>query len=254
MKEETFLIGRWQCHAPESHRWANRVAILLLAGLLAEMHLAGELVAQEVHSQANRRQQTVTRVVPLSSRAKNGIGTGTEKERRETPKTWYEQSNSKATDKNQELLPTDSLGIPQNTVLDVFIPKLAPGTTAEIDFNISGNLGCIAYLNAWIDWNDNGRWEVAEQIVLDHLFEPGNSTLRISVPLSAAPGFANAKISVQSQRHDPKQDLACSKGAKDYYILVNAKTRILANRSVQASQGIPESSRLLAGTLAANDD
>jgi uncharacterized repeat protein (TIGR01451 family) len=55
------------------------------------------------------------------------------------------------------------------------------------------------YLNAWIDWNQNGNWsDVGEQIATDLNLSSGNNTLMVTVPLTAPHGVTYTRFRFSS--------------------------------------------------------
>ena len=113
--------------------------------------------------------------------------------------------------------------------VEVIIPKLVPGTDAMIVFNFGIAPGKLSYLNAWIDWNNDSHWSESEQIVLDKPVTRGKESLRISVPIGAKVGFAQARFRlynrpllgmVEQERPDP---------LNDNYVFLDMPRRILAD-------------------------
>lgn len=63
-----------------------------------------------------------------------------------------------------------------------------PGLVAGRSANVGVNANVAGYLNAWIDWNDNGDFEAGERIATDAPLTAGNSSVSITVPGDATTG------------------------------------------------------------------
>ncbi len=78
----------------------------------------------------------------------------------------------------------DATGTPDDED-GVTLPVMAAGTTA----NISVSASVAGYLNAWIDFNNDGDWsDAGEQVFTDQALTAGTNSLMINVPNSAVIG------------------------------------------------------------------
>ncbi len=70
----------------------------------------------------------------------------------------------------------------------VMLPSMIAGQTVTIPVVVTNGLGAAAFLNAWIDYNNNNSFEAGEQIVTNTAVAVGlsNSTINLSVPVPAA--------------------------------------------------------------------
>jgi hypothetical protein len=64
----------------------------------------------------------------------------------------------------------------------VTVPALVQGRTALINLQISNAPGCV---DGWIDWNCDGTWQPAEQVIATGLLAPGFHSFAVAVPLWA---------------------------------------------------------------------
>ncbi|MFO1485862.1 MAG: GEVED domain-containing protein [Verrucomicrobiaceae bacterium] len=85
----------------------------------------------------------------------------------------------------------------------VTIPSLMPGTNGSAAVVVTNNTGSIAYLNAWIDLNNNGSFaDSGEQIATDVTVATGsngtNLNLSFAVPATAVPGSRGTRFRLTS--------------------------------------------------------
>jgi uncharacterized repeat protein (TIGR01451 family) len=85
----------------------------------------------------------------------------------------------------------------------VTLPTLTPGTTGSATVVVTNNTGSPAYLNAWIDFNNNGSFaDAGEQIATNITVATGtngvNQNLSFSVPLNSVPGTRGARFRLTS--------------------------------------------------------
>ncbi|MCL1145402.1 LruC domain-containing protein [Shewanella marinintestina] len=71
------------------------------------------------------------------------------------------------------------------------------GETAIILVDATGGDG---FLNAWFDWNQNGEFDLEEQIILGERIDDGQNTLSIEVPSWAKAGPTWARFRLSTQR------------------------------------------------------
>ena len=88
--------------------------------------------------------------------------------------------------------PGDEDGVNHFTTL---VTNAASTNAAAVDVTVSGSDGL---LNAWIDFNQNGVFEVAEQIFTDESVAVGTQTLSFTVPAGAMPGGTFARYRIDS--------------------------------------------------------
>jgi len=78
----------------------------------------------------------------------------------------------------------------------LIIPVLTPGFATSFNLEVNDGAGAGGFVDIWIDYNQNGSWEPAEQVYSGFL-PVGIHMININVPLGAIPGttFARARIS-----------------------------------------------------------
>ncbi|MCK8043449.1 LruC domain-containing protein [Shewanella sp. 1CM18E] len=81
------------------------------------------------------------------------------------------------------------------------------GESAILLVNATGGDG---FLNAWFDWNQNGTFDLEEQIILGERIDDGQNTISIEVPSWATPGPTWARFRLSTQR-----DIAPTGGVGD---------------------------------------
>ena len=108
------------------------------------------------------------------------------------------------------------------TLAASYIPAIA-GTATVVVTNSSG---AAAYLNAWIDYNNNGSFaDVGEQIATDMLVATGthgaSQTLSFTPPLNAIPGQRGARFRLTSVTNPPPVGAAGSGEVEDVMVTIN---------------------------------
>jgi ELWxxDGT repeat protein len=109
-----------------------------------------------------------------------------------------------------------------------FNNALMPGMNADIDAQVSVD----GYLNAWIDFNRDGDWDDAgEMIINDEWVAAGSNTVSFSVPGAAANGFTYARFRFDSDGWLQPTGFAPDGEVEDYRVLVGSN-QPLANAGV----------------------
>ncbi len=85
----------------------------------------------------------------------------------------------------------------------VTIPSQTPGTAGSATVVVTNNSGAAGYLNAWIDFNNNGSFtDAGEQIATNTLIANGTNgvtqTVNFIVPVTAVPGQRGARFRLTS--------------------------------------------------------
>lgn len=75
------------------------------------------------------------------------------------------------------------------------VTSLETGKEAIVIFEVSND----SYVNAWIDWNKNYKFEEEEKIINEHFSSKGVNRLLIEVPLEALEGNTWARFRVSNQ-------------------------------------------------------
>jgi subtilisin-like proprotein convertase family protein len=88
----------------------------------------------------------------------------------------------------------DLTGLPDEDGVMNF-PIIAPGIKQT---PIQIQASAPSFLNAWIDYNQNGTWETSEQIAGDVPMVAGANTLLLDVPLTALPGTTYTRLRLTS--------------------------------------------------------
>jgi len=107
--------------------------------------------------------------------------------------------------------------------VEFLAPELVPGDTAEIRVSASG----ICYLNAWIDFGqDGGFGEPGDQVTVDLPLTGGGVTdlLSIPIPVGIPPGDSFARFRCSSQRGVTASGAAPDGEVEDYPVLVSVVT------------------------------
>ncbi|MCB1275934.1 GEVED domain-containing protein [Prosthecobacter sp.] len=81
----------------------------------------------------------------------------------------------------------------------VTMPVLTPGSTGNATVVVTNNTGSAAYLNAWIDFNNNGSFtdageQIATNIVVAHGTNGTSQNLSFNLPVNAVPGSRGARF------------------------------------------------------------
>jgi hypothetical protein len=120
------------------------------------------------------------------------------------------QPNATATGDDANGTPDDEDG--------VTIPALYAGQSAALVINVTGAAG---KLDAWIDWNRNGAFNVGEQIATNRAVALGNNTLNVSVPADAANNVSlAARFRISSAGGLAPTGLASNGEVEDYMVMV----------------------------------
>ena len=96
-------------------------------------------------------------------------------------------------------------------------PILAAGELALVDVeaSVAGGL-----LNAWVDFNANGVWEMSEQIFADEPLMMGTNNLDFEVPVDAVQGATFARFRLDSGGGLMPTGLATDGEVEDYELLI----------------------------------
>ncbi len=115
--------------------------------------------------------------------------------------------------------------------------------------NLSGALG---YLNAWVDWNNNGSFaDAGEQIATNTSLATGMNAqaqaVNFTVPAGAIPGQRGARIRLTSVQNPTPLGAAGTGEVEDYLLTVNCPTITLSPASLTTpTVGAPYSATLTA--------
>jgi hypothetical protein len=79
----------------------------------------------------------------------------------------------------------------------IFPLALISGSPSSVQALVTGTNGI---LQGWVDWNADGIWSAAEQIITDQSVSPGINTVNFPVPIAATntPVYARFRISTQT--------------------------------------------------------
>ncbi len=88
----------------------------------------------------------------------------------------------------------------------VTVPSQLPGTAGSATVVVTNNSGAASYLNAWIDFNNNGSFtDAGEQIATNTLIATGTNgvtqTVNFIVPVGAVPGQRGARFRLTSTQN-----------------------------------------------------
>jgi uncharacterized repeat protein (TIGR01451 family) len=75
-------------------------------------------------------------------------------------------------------------------------------------------------LNAWIDWNQDGKWDPSEQIALNQALTPGNNTVTVNPPNTVPHGKTYARFRFSTQSNLQPTGAAIDGEVEDYAINV----------------------------------
>jgi uncharacterized repeat protein (TIGR01451 family) len=99
----------------------------------------------------------------------------------------------------------------------VNIPLLTPGSLAFISLSSSVS----GFLNAWIDFNDDGDWnDLGEQIATNANLLGGVSILPVAAPSNAVPGTTYARFRFSTQQNLAPTGLAQDGEVEDYLVTI----------------------------------
>ncbi len=98
-----------------------------------------------------------------------------------------------------------------------FTSPLSPGGSANIEVTASAQ----GYLNAWIDFNQNGKFnDVGEQVFTDQLLARGVNKLTLRVPDSAVPGATFARFRYNTRGLLASNGPAADGEVEDYKVTI----------------------------------
>lgn len=103
--------------------------------------------------------------------------------------------------------------------------SFTPGVPQDIDLTISNTTGDGAFLNAWVDFDNNGSWSVAEQVAMDDPVTNGSTSITgVTLPEGLAPGTYFARVRVCSFMESCRMPtgLASTGEVEDYAVIVSA--------------------------------
>lgn len=112
----------------------------------------------------------------------------------------------------------------------VILPEtLAAGTSASVSVRRLNTSGSTAYLNAWIDFNNNGDLtDAGEQIIVNKNVPNGTQgtaqTYNFSVPVSAQSGLVGARFRLSSTSNPGPTGSSGSGEVEDYMVMIMPAT------------------------------
>ncbi|MGV3659672.1 MAG: GEVED domain-containing protein [Prosthecobacter sp.] len=123
----------------------------------------------------------------------------------------------------------------------VTLSALSPGTTGGASVVVTNNSGAVGYLNAWIDFNNNGVFtDAGEQIATNSAvanFSNGvTRALSFAVPADAIPGQRGARFRLTSTQSPGATGASGTGEVEDGLVTVNCQVLTLAPASL--SNGI----------------
>lgn len=68
------------------------------------------------------------------------------------------------------------------------LTPIGPGANATFEVNLTNTTGQTGFLQAWFDFNRNGRFDSNEKVIVDATRAPGINTFSIPVPATVTPG------------------------------------------------------------------
>jgi hypothetical protein len=158
-----------------------------------------------------------------------------------------------------EFLPTKNIPatgddlIGQDDEDAVTLPPLTAGGPASIPVNVTNTSGASVYLNAWIDYNNNGLLtDAGEQIALDVVIPPGESAitqpLSITVPANALTGVSlGARFRLTSVSSPGPTGFSGMGEVEDYVLTLLSPTTDFGDWSGAASASNGVSTQLFLG-------
>ncbi len=103
----------------------------------------------------------------------------------------------------------------------IFTSVLISGSTATVNVTASVQ----AFLNAWIDFNQNGSWaDLNDQIFTDQLLNPGVNNLMFNVPAGSTTGNTYARFRFSTLQGLPYDGIAPDGEVEDYRVTVGVQT------------------------------
>ncbi len=102
-----------------------------------------------------------------------------------------------------------------------FTSLITPGTSATVDVVAAGAGATPAYLNAWIDFNQDGDWaDAGEQIFVAKQLVNGVNSLSFTVPAGLKTGFTFARFRYSHQSSLPFDGPAQDGEVEDYRVSI----------------------------------
>ncbi len=104
-----------------------------------------------------------------------------------------------------------------------FVDPLRAGQPAKTRVILTSATGARGQLDAWFDWDANGKWDDPGDHAIDTVLDPGPNDIVLNVPATAKPGqtFARFRLSQQGavQAHSPSPELG---EVEDYLVKIEA--------------------------------
>lgn len=125
---------------------------------------------------------------------------------------------------------TDENGLTISSTLD-----LVPGTNFRLPLTVVNTTGDTAYVEAWVDWNGDGDFEDANEMVSDlkdHTDGVFPSNLNLTVPSGAAGGLLGLRIRLSKTDNMTPYGLINSGEVEDYLIGVDCPPNICVPVSI----------------------
>jgi hypothetical protein len=108
----------------------------------------------------------------------------------------------------------------------VTLPALTPGTSSNASVTVTNLSGVAAFLNAWIDFNNNGSFaDAGEQVATNVSIATGTNgiaqSVSIATPLAAIPGQRGARFRFTSTTNPGATGASGIGEVEDYLVTVN---------------------------------
>jgi len=117
----------------------------------------------------------------------------------------------------------------------IFLQPLKPGENSEVEILASTS----GFLNGWIDYNNNGRWnDPDEHILIEEELKAGSNIIPILVPAEALAGKAYSRFRFTKEAHVPFFGLAINGEVEDYLLEIGTVD------AVDKTESIPTEFRL----------
>ncbi len=107
----------------------------------------------------------------------------------------------------------------------VFTSPLLPGESATLEVTAS----TAGYLNAWVDFNQDGDFNDADQVFADELLVAGVNALSFPVPSTAAEGTTYARFRFNTRGLLSSQGLATDGEVEDYAVSISKQLQPQSN-------------------------
>jgi hypothetical protein len=108
----------------------------------------------------------------------------------------------------------------------VIIPVLVPGTTVTLQIIVSDPGGVGGAVDGWIDFNANGAWELAEQVVAAS-FPVGTNPFNVVVPAGLTTTNTYARFRISSAGGLSTTGLAQDGEVEDYEVKIQEEVELL---------------------------